>query len=365
MRRLIALSVAATMALIACGDDSKSSSPATTAAAATTATTATPVGPVDLVTHDSFNVSDPVKADIDRTVGPVTIHKNNGDAGELASQLILTAGKPLGDVAFGIDNTFAQKTLANNVFEPYQSPELEHLAPELRNLIPGHELSPIDVGDVCVNADAKWFKAHNLAVPSTLDDLTDPRYKGLLVAMDPTTSSPGRAFLFATIARYGADGWQDYWKKLRTNGVTISSGWQDAYDGEYTASSNGKGKHPLMVSYATSPPAEIVYASEPKPTEPASVVMTDSCYRQVEFAGVLRGAKHPEQARRLIDALLSQEFQTDVPLEMFVMPARSGIVLPDLFRFAAQPAKPLQLDPVQVNANLDRWLDAWTKTALR
>ena len=352
MRRLIALSIAAALALISCSDDGKPTPRAT-------------VGPVDLVTHESFNVSDPVKADISRTVGELIIHKNNGDAGELTSQLVLTKGKPLGDVAFGVDNTFLEKVIKENVFEPYKSPELEHVSPELRSLVPDNQLSPIDVGDVCINADAKWFKDHSLDVPRTLDDLVDPRYKGLMVAMDPTSSSPGRAFLFATIARYGATGYADYWKKLRANDVAITSGWQEAYDGEYTASSGGKGKRPLMVSYATSPPAEIVYASDPKPAEPASVVMTDSCYRQVEFAGVLRGAKHPEQARRLIDALLSEKFQADVPLEMFVLPARTGTPLPDLFRFAAQPAKPLQLDPADVSANLDQWLETWTKTALR
>jgi len=369
MRRLIALSVVAAVAVVGCSDDSKPSSAPTSAPSVTsispTPTSATPIGPVDLVTHESFNISDSVKADISRTVGPLTIRKNNGDAGELTSQLILTAGKPLGDVAFGVDNTFLQKTLDNNVFEPYTSPELAQVPEALRNLVPGHQLSPIDFGDVCINADAAWFKSHNLALPQTLDDLINPAYKGLLVAMDPGTSSPGRAFLFATIARYGDNGWQDYWRKLRANGVKITAGWQEAYDGDYTASSNGKGKYPLMVSYASSPPAEIYYASDPKPTQPASVVMTDGCYRQVEFAGVLRGAKHPEQAERLIDALLSEEFQADMPLQMFVDPVRTGTPLPDLFKFAATVPNPLQLDPAVVNKNLDQWLDTWTKTVVQ
>ncbi len=351
MRRTLALLIIAGLGVVSCSDDGGAPDPEAT-------------GPVELVTHESFNISDDVKAEISRTVGELVIRKNNGDVGELTSQLVLTAGKPLGDVAFGVDNTFLQKVLDENVFEPYASPELDHVPAELRNLVPGNQLTPIDVGDVCVNADAQWFKEHQLAVPRTLDDLVDPRYKGLLVTMDPSSSSPGRAFLLATIARYG-EGWVDYWRKLRTNDVTVTSGWQEAYDGEYTPSSNGQGKRPLMVSYATSPPAEIVYAADPKPAEPASVVMTDSCYRQVEFAGVLRGTKHPERARKLIDALLSERFQADVPLQMFVLPSRTGTPLPELFRFAATPDKPLQLPPAEVETNLDEWLETWNTTVLR
>ena len=163
------------------------------------------------------------------------------------------------------------------------------------------------------------------------------------------TSSPGLAFLLATIATYGEDGYEDYWTKLRANGVKVVNGWTEAYEGEYTV--GGKGSRPLVVSYASSPPAEIVYAADPKPTRPTSSVMQVSCFRQVEYAGVLRGTANPEAARAVVDWLLSPEVQADVPLSMFVFPAVDGTPLPEVFdKCAARPIAPLTLDPGSIDA---------------
>ncbi len=191
-----------------------------------------------------------------------------------------------------------------------------------------------------------------------MDDLLKPEYRDLLVVEDPGTSSPGLAFLLATIARYG-DGWQQYWAGLADNGVKVAASWTDAYVGSFSAG-GGDGDRPLVVSYATSPPAEIVYAAEPKPTKPSTSVMTDGCYRQVEYAGVLAGAANPAGARAVVDWLLSESVQADVPLSMFVFPARAGTPLPPVFSdFAADVTDPLQLPAPDVAASLPTWLADW------
>jgi thiamine transport system substrate-binding protein len=258
---------------------------------------------------------------------------------------------------FGVDNTLLSRALDAGVFEAYTPAAIDDVAPELRDGTGDGAVTPIDYGDVCINIDDDAFTALGVAPPTTLDDLVKPEYRDLLVVQDPGTSSPGLAFLLATIDRYG-DGWQDYWRGLSENGVTIASSWTDAYVGEF--SGGGDGDRPLVVSYATSPPAEIVYASDPKPTEPSTSVMTDGCYRQVEYAGVLAGAANPEGARQLIDWLLTEPVQADVPLSMFVFPARSGTPLPAVFTdFAAVVDDPLQLPSDEVAANLSTWLAEW------
>jgi thiamine transport system substrate-binding protein len=232
------------------------------------------------------------------------------------------------------------------------------VTPELASDTNGGQVTPIDYGDVCVNVDDRYFAKAGVPAPATLDDLTRPEYKDLLVVEDPATSSPGLAFLLATIARY-PDTWQEYWGKLAANGVRVAGSWTDAYTGDFSAG-GGNGDRPLVVSYATSPPAEIVYASDPKPTKPSTSVMTDGCYRQVEYAGVLKGAANPDGARKVIDWLLSEPVQADVPLSMFVFPARTGVTLPEVFtKFAAKVDAPLQLDPADVAANLSTWLNDW------
>ena len=284
---------------------------------------------VTLLAHDSFAVSDALLAEFTKQTGTHVKVVTGGDAGAMVAGAILASGSPTADVMFGVDNTLVSKALAANVFAPYTSPELSKVTPALAGDTSGGMVTPIDYGDVCVNIDDTYFAKAGVPAPKSLDDLAAPAYKDLLVVEDPATSSPGLAFLLATIARYG-DGWQDYWKKLDDNGVKVAGSWTDAYTGAFTAG-GGNGDRPLVVSYATSPPAEIVYASDPKPTKPSTSVMTDGCYRQVEYAGVLAGAANPRAAGKVIDWLLSEPVQADVPLSMFVFPARSGVTLPDVF----------------------------------
>ena len=318
---------------------------------------------VTLLTHDSFALTEQLLTDFEKRSGITVKVVTGGDAGELVNKAALTAGNPEGDVLFGVDNTLLSRALEAGVFDPYVSPAASAVPDALKAATDG-AVTPVDYGDVCLNIDDAWFAEKGIAVPTSLDQLTEPQYKNLLVVENAATSSPGLAFLLATIATYGEDGYQDYWTTLRANGVKVVNGWTEAYEGEYTA--GGKGSRPIVVSYASSPPAEIVYASDPKPDKPSSSVMTSSCFRQVEYAGVLAGTKNPEAARAVVDWLLSPEVQEDVPLSMFVFPAADGTRLPEVFqKWAAVPTAPLTLDPAEIDAKRAEWVDAWDQVTLR
>ena len=318
-----------------------------------------------LLSYDSFVISQATLDEFTAQTGIKVKTALGGDAGELVNAAVLSKGKPQGDVLWGVDNTLLSRAVKEGVFSPYVSPELGSVPDTYKSLVPGHEATPVDYGDVCINYDKKWFADKGLTPPSTLADLTKPEYKDQLVVENPATASPGLAFLLATVARYGADGWQGYWTDLRSNGVKVVSGWTEAYSTDFSGSS-GKGPKPLVVSYASSPPAEIVYASDPKPTEPPTASFTDGCFRQVEFAGVLQGTKHEQQARKLIDFMLGNTWQADLPLNMFVFPVRQGVALPEVFtKWAAVPAQPLSLPPDVIDQNRQEWIDEWTTTVLR
>ncbi len=346
------------LALVGCGDGAPSPSTAETPestmsqdAAQVESTT------VRLLAHDSFVLSEQLITDLKAETGIDLQIISGSDAGTMVAGAVLAAGNPTADVMFGVDNTLISRAVDAGVFEPYTSPELASVVPELREDTAGGVVTPIDYGDVCINIDDAALEAAGVPAPSTLDDLIDPRYRDMLVVQDPGTSSPGLAFLLATIARYG-DAWTDYWAALRDNGVSVAGSWTDAYYGEF--SGGGEGTRPLVASYATSPPAEIVYAEDPKPEVPSTSVMTDGCYRQVEYAGVLAGTGEPDGARTVVDWLLTSEVQADVPLSMFVFPAREGVPLPDVFtKFAATVEEPLSLPADEVAANLTDWLSEW------
>ena len=311
---------------------------------------------VVLVTYSSFALDKQVQAQVEKTLGAKIELRQSGDAGEALSKAILNAGKPEGDVFFGVDNTLMTRALDAKLFDSYAPRPLAQVPPAM-DLDTSRHLSPIDSGSVCINYDKKWFADKAIAPPTSFDDLADARYKDLLVTENPVTSSPGLVFMMATHARYG-DAADDYWRKLKANGVAVVGSWDEAAEKRYTVAG---GDRPLVVSYASSPPAEVVY-SEGKLTEPTSGVAEGTCALQVEMAGLLRGAAHPALGRKLLDAMLSIEWQQALPLTNFVDPARRDAVLPDVYqKFALHPAAPITLDPATVGASRDQWVDEWRK----
>ncbi len=343
----VALIATSMFVLAACSSDSPSSEETAASGPVT----------VQLLTHDSFALSEDVIADFEASSGITLEVVSGGDAGSMVAGAILAAGAPTADVMFGVDNTLVTRTLDEGVFEPYTSPESSALRPELADQTFEGRVTPIDFGDVCINIDDTWFAAEGIAAPTTLEDLANPTYKDLLVVQDPGTSSPGLAFLLSTVSRYG-DAWPDYWQRLRDNGVKVSGSWSDAYYGDFTF--GGGGDRPIVVSYATSPPAEIVYAEGEPPARPSTSVMTDGCYRQIEYAGILAGTDQPAAAQQVIDWLLSPEVQADIPLNMFVFPARQDIPLPAVFtEFAAQVDSAEQLPAEFVAENVGDLLAKW------
>jgi thiamine transport system substrate-binding protein len=325
--------------------------------------TATPTDVV-LVTHDSFAIPKQVKAAFEKESGLKLTILQGGDAGETVNRALLTKGNPQGDVLFGIDNNVLSRALDEGLFEPYEAPGLETV--DSRYAIDStHNVTPIDHGDVCLNIDKQWFATRRVTPPKTLADLTEPRYRKLLVVENPATSTPGLAFMLATVARFGERGWQGYWRRLRGNDVLVVDGWEEAYTARFSGAGGSKGKRPIVVSYATSPAAEVIFAAKPPATAPTAVV-TDSCFRQIELAGVLAGAKNVKGAQALIDFMLSERFQAAVPNSMFVLPVRNGTPLPVAFRrYAVSPPRPLELPAAEIGRNRDRWIDEWTQTVLR
>jgi thiamine transport system substrate-binding protein len=365
----VGLTAALLVGATSCGGDGASTTVSTSsggpvvteelAAIEASATTAAPTGLVTLITHDSFWVSEGTLAAFTEATGIEVVLQMAGDTGQMVSSAILTVGDPLGDVMFGIDNTFLQRALDADLFEAYESSALSGVPDELQ-LDASHRVTPVDFGDVCVNYWIDRF-GDDLAAPTSLDDLADPAYADLLVVQNPETSSPGLAFLLATIAEYG-DGWEDYWAALRDNGVVVTAGWEDAYYGEFVS---GGGDRPIVVSYASSPPAEVIYADPPVDTPPTGVV-TGTCFRQIEFAGILAGTDHRAAAELLVDFLLSPTFQEDIPLNMFVFPVLATAELPPTFvDFVELADDPHVLDPADIEAHRNDWSERWTEIVLR
>ncbi len=324
--------------------------------------TPTPPGPqtITIMTHDSFAIGEETIKAFEADNNAKVVFLQSGDAGAVLNQAVLTKDAPLADVLFGVDNTFLSRALDADIFEAYQSPALSDVADEFK-LDSSNRALPVDYGDVCINYDKSYFTENKLPVPLTFEDLAKPEYKDLLVVENPATSSPGLVFLLATRAHFGDD-YLAYWQSLKANGVVVVDGWETAYYTNFSASS-GKGPQPMVVSYASSPAAEVFFASEPLTESPTvSIVAADMCFRQIEFVGILKNTPNQALAQKFVDFMLSQKFQEDMPLNMFVYPVNKNAQLPEVFANFAQVAEtPAVLSYSEIAANRDSWIEAWTQ----
>ncbi len=315
-----------------------------------------------LLTHDSFEVSEDVLASFTEQTGIEVSVAPSGDAGTALNQAILTQDAPQGDLLFGVDNTFLSRALDEDLFVPYTSPLLDDVDDALI-LDEEHRATPIDYGDVCLNYDRGWFDEHDVDVPTDLDDLTDEAYDGLLAVTNPATSSPGLAFLLASVERFGDGEHLAFWEGLVDNDVVVTDGWSEAYYDEF--SGTGGGDRPLVVSYASSPPAEVLFA-DPQPDEAPTGVIEESCFRQIEHVGILAGTDAEAEAQELIDFMLDVPFQEDMPLNMFVFPVNERAELPEVYvEHAVVPDDPFEIAPEEIGERREEWIDEWTATVLR
>jgi thiamine transport system substrate-binding protein len=326
---------------------------------------ATPEGPrkLTVMTHDSFAVSEEVVAAFEADQTADVVFLKLGDAGEATNKAVLAADAPLADVFYGVDNTFLSRALDGEIFEAYESEVLADIPDEFE-LDPEHRALPVDYGDVCLNYDIVYFEENDLEPPANLEDLLKPKYASLLVVENPATSSPGLAFLFATVGHFGPDAYLDYWQGLVANDVKVVNDWETAF---YTEFSRWGGERPIVVSYASSPPVDLIFAEEPMEAPvTAAVVSNGSCFRQIEFVGILKGTQNRDLAEAWIDYMLSVTFQEDLPLQMFVFPVNPGAQLqPEFVNFLVEPDETSFVSPEDIAAHREEWIEAWTETVLR
>src|SRR5215216_540957 len=332
-----------------------------------TATQSSEPQTLTIMTHDSFAISEEVIKSFEEENNAKVVFLQSGDAGAVLNRTILTRDAPLADVLFGVDDTFLSRALEADIFDSYESPMLADIDDTFK-LDSTHQATPIDYGDVCINYDKAYFAGNNLPVPLSLEDLTKPEYSGLLVVENPATSSTGLAFLLATIAHF-EDSYLDFWSALKENDVVVVDGWETAYYTNFSGSS-GHGPQPMVVSYGTSPAAEVIFSETPLDDAPtASILGPDTCFRQIEFVGILKGTSQARQralAERFVDFMLSKQFQEDMPLQMFVYPVNPDAALPEEFvKYAQVPSQPATLAPEEIAANRDRWIQEWTDLVLK
>jgi thiamine transport system substrate-binding protein len=310
---------------------------------------------IDLVVYDAFLAPPGAFEKFTEETGIVVNILTTADTGTMVSQAVLTSGDPIGDVMFGVDNTFLCRALLNNVFSPYRPSTWDQLEESLK-LDPFARVTPVDFGDICLN----YWIDDTRNQPTSIKDLTDTEYAGSFVTQNPETSAPGMGFLLASIAVFGEDGWEQYWKDLRNNDIEIRSGWTEAYYEDFYSKERN-----IVTSYATSPIAEYIF-SDPPLSKPPTGVVGDSCFRSIEFVGILRGTDSPVASAMLIEFLTSTYFQELIPETNFVLPANKKAELPETFKkFLKTDLEPVMIAPELIELKRNEWTESWTQIVIR
>ena len=315
--------------------------------------------------HNAFDIGEGVIAEFEQANNAKLVILVAGSSGEGLNRAILEKGNPSADLLYGIDNTFLGRALREEIFVPYESPMMRNVPPQF--VLDGtFHVTPVDYGYVNLNYDKGFLADNDMEPPTTLEELTQPQWKGRLVVENPSTSSPGLAFLIATVSYFGEDDdydYLDFWRDLRANDVLVKESWSDAY---YTDFSKYGGDRPLVISYATSPAAEVVFSEVPISEPPTGNVLVDrATFLQIEGIGILKGSDNVELAQKFIDFVLGVSFQEDFPSKMFVYPVNSQAQTPDFFKFAEVPTLPADITPATIDEKREEWIDAWTKAVLR
>ena len=289
---------------------------------------------VTLVAHDSFAISDESIAEFQEASGFELEIIRAGDAGSLTNRLVLTKDSPIADVVFGIDNTFRGIADENGIIEG--------------------ELVAVDYADVCFNYDRLWFEKRGITPPASWRELIKPAYNSLTVVTNPLSSSPGLAFLATTVSAYGEQRFEQYWKELRDNGVMVAAGWEEAYF-TYFSGSSGNGEYPIVLSYSSSPAAEIRDDGKSR-----TAALLDECFRQTEFVGTLAGSKNQQGAKALVEFLLSESFQNTMPGLMYVYPVNENAVIPAEWSGFGPAANSTVGEDLSISTHREKWQTKWS-----
>jgi thiamine transport system substrate-binding protein len=265
-----------------------------------------------------------------------------GDGGNVLSRIKLENKNPKADVVIGLDQSLTVDAVKNDLLIPYKPINASNI--ENQNIIFNQDFSvtPYDYGAIAIIYDPERLNT----TPKTFEDLT--KMDKSLIIQDPRSSSTGQAFLLWTIAAYGDD-WKDFWKDLKSAILTVTTGWTDSFS-KFEA-----GEAPMMVSYATDGAYSYEYY---KSTKYKALIPEEGGYVQIEGAGIVKGTKNEELAKRFIEFLLMDEFQREVPLNQWMFPV-TNVELPESYEYSLKPEKILTIESEEIADNLDKWLNEW------
>ena len=325
-------------------------------------------GELVIVTYDVYGLTEHMLANFENVSGYNITMTKLDDAGSVLDHLLQYKGAQVSDLAIGLDNTYLQTAIDNNVLWPHEV-NLSGLSEIALAPYDGVLAAPFDHGYICLNYDSSVVDGTNYTVPTSLWDLTSSEWAGKVAIPSPESSSPGRIFMTATTDYFANDDdntteWTDWWTAMKNNDVIITSGWSEAYVTHYTGGygvweDDHIGDAHIVVSYCHSPGVEAWYGSNY--TISTALDLPRASLHQVEYAAAVQGG-NLAAARAFIEYLISEEVNLDMPIENSMYSVINGTDLPEEngYRYhSVVPTQPADVSPSEIASNMEAWLEMW------
>ena len=264
-------------------------------------------------------------------------------AATLLTKVILEGSSTKADIVLGLDMNLLDEANKSNLFFKHS---LEHL----NNIIDlpieweSENFTPYNYGYFAFVYNNKKFTNP----PNSMEELinnTDAR----IVIQDPRTSTPGLGLLTWIKAIYGNKA-GDAWEKLNKKIISVTKGWTDAYYNIFLA-----GEADMVLSYTTSPAAHIMFENN---YDYSAINFSEGNYITIEFAGILKSSKNKLLAKKFLRFMLTEDFQSIIPLTNIMYPVIKINDLPEAYKSLEIP-KVLQIDPTIINTNKEDWIEEW------
>ncbi len=261
-------------------------------------------------------------------------------ANTILTRLLLEKRKPKADVVLGLAQSTFAKAKKEGLLAQYKPVGAEKI---VENFVDKDYYGTLfDYGGLAIIYDSETMENP----PKTFEEIT--KYEDILIIQDPRTSSTGQDFLLWTIALYG-DEWQEFWRRLKPAIKTVTPGWSGSF-GKLTA-----GEAPMMVSYASNEAYSHEYYGG---TKYLTIIPEEGGYVQVEASGLVNKKKINDLSKKFIDFTLTDDFQKEIPLKNWMLPATS-VELPKSFEHYKTSEKYLSIENDKLVENLEKWLEEW------
>ena len=271
-------------------------------------------------------------------------------SGETLARVRAEKANPQADVWWGGTTDPHSIAALEGLTENYRPTLWQEMDPRFRDPIGDWQVLGIYVGVLGMSANEGLLKEMGLPTPKGWDDLTDPRYKGLIGVANPNTSGTALTTLATQVFLRGEDEGIEYMKRLHKNIAHYTK------SGVAPGILCGRGEIAVAIVFLH----DVIYQIEQGYPVTAIAPKEGTGY-EIGGLNLIKGAPHPELAKQFIDWLVSAEAQeTQAKVGSYQLPTNMKAKVPAV-SIPIDSVKTVDYDFNWVAENGMHIMDRWTR----